>query len=126
MGLFPDFGTGLSDSFDDLFGAGSADDLLSLGSSALKLAGSGLGKASDAEGFNGVSNTTITNAQRQASAAREGTISPLGRIEHKVALHYRNEFQAAEPTNAMVLENEWNNRLQRFSDISRMTGVSIK
>jgi hypothetical protein len=126
MGLFNNIFDNLSNNVSDFFsGNDSAGTYITAGKDILGAA-TALGANAGGQAAGGL-NQASGAAYRDLQLTNRldlGTSNPLSRLETRVPIHSRNEFAQTEATNPMVLENEWDNRLQRYSEITRMTGVS--
>lgn len=106
---------GLGDDVDSLFSSNVTGSLLSSGAKAL--AGQA-GKAGQAV------NSDEYRAQREVGMVDQGVKQPLGEWNNQVALHYRDQSQQVDSVDPMTLEQQWNERLQRYAGVQRATGVS--
>lgn len=95
-----------------------------IGKDAFAIGGSLLSGSGGGSYTTGAQETSVRRGQAIANALDKGTISPTSRLENKVPIHSRNDFQQVDSVDPFTLENEWNNRLATYAGVVRNTGVS--
>lgn len=114
----------LSDNLGDFFsGEDSASTYISAGKDVLGAAAA-LGAGSTGGGFSNQAETQVYRGLKLSSSLDTGTLNPLSKVKTEESIHSRNAFDKVDSVDPAVLENIWNARLQRYSEVSRMTGVS--
>lgn len=124
MGVFDSILNGISDNLGNFFsGSDSLGTYLNAGKDALAIGGA-LGVGGSGSVNNSQSLGQVKSADYLSAHLQQGVIPLNNRIQTQLPTHSRDEFQAAQGADPNTIESEWNNRLQRYADVSRMTGVS--
>ena len=124
MGLFGGIFDGLGDDINSLFGTSLTGAQLATGAKDVAgIAGALLG-GSGGPSVQASQDASVLRGTRLVSALDTGTTSPMKDYENKSPIHTRDEFQAPDAVDANTIEDQWNNRLSKYAEITRQTGVS--